>query len=235
MGSRSLPTLRLLQLCSPAFPIGAFAYSQGLEQAIEREWVQTPQQLRAWLHGVLTHNLGATDLPLLQRAISFWQRTSEANTGQALHEQSESLQLCHTVLSYRETAELRKEEQHLGRALARVLSHLGVREATPYIGHPDASYVVLFGLAAARFELCPHEASMGYAFAWLENQVSAASRLMRLGQLAAQEVVTSLLDDIVTTAQRAQSVLDREIGYSAPGFSLMSAWHEEQYSRLFRS
>lgn len=231
----SLSTLRLLQLCSPAFPIGAFAYSQGLEQAIERQWIRNPPELRAWLHGVLTHNLALTDLPLLQRAMEMWQQQAPAGVDTPLDEHGPSLSLCRTMLSYRETSEVRSEERQLGRALARVLSHLGVHDAAPYIDHPDASYVVLFGLAATRFGITPHDASIGFAFAWLENQVSAATRVMRLGQLSAQEVLSSLLQEVVDVALQARAVSDDELGFSGPGMALSSSWHEEQYSRLFRS
>lgn len=230
MTSSALPNfnvLRLLQICSPAFPIGAFAYSQGLEQAAEIGWIEAPRQLSEWLRGMLQHSLARTDLPLLRRAYELW-RSPQTSTDDAVR-------LCQRVLAYRETAELRAEEQHLGRSLARLLSHLGVAEAEPFATHDDATYLVMFALAAARFDIAEADMLGGFAFAWAENQVSAASRVMRLGQLAAQSVLSDFIAQVPGAVNTAMSVADDETGYSSPAFFLASAWHEEQYSRLFRS
>lgn len=222
----NLGVIRLLQLCSPAFPIGAFAYSQGLEQAVEVGWVTEPSHLQEWLCGMLTHSLAHTELPLLRQAYEQWQRNRSG---------SSPTTLCHRVLAYRETAELRAEEQHLGRSLARLLTHLGVGEAAPFVESEDASYLVLFALAAAHFGIAVADMLGGFAFAWAENQVSAASRLMKLGQLAAQSALSEFVVLIPDAVNKSLTVADDEIGFSPPGLFLASAWHEEQYSRLFRS
>lgn len=227
-GAPSLAVLRLLQICSPAFPIGAFAYSQGLEQAAEAGWINEPHELGSWLRGVLTHSLARTDLPLLRRAYQLWQAQPAATT-------ETMVQLGQQVLAYRETSELRAEEQHLGRSLGRLLSHLGVEEAAPFATHDDATYLVMFALAAARFGVSEADMLGGFAFAWAENQVSAASRVMRLGQLAAQGVLSDFIAQVPNAVRTAMAVAPEEIGYSSPAFFLASAWHEEQYSRLFRS
>ncbi len=222
----SLPMLRLLQICSPAFPIGAFAYSQGLEQAADVGWLTRPEDLSAWLTGTLLHGLARTDLPLLRMAYRQWQSlpTTEA-----------MVEVSRRVLAYRETAELRAEEQHLGRSLARLLSHLGVERAAPFKDHEDSTYLVMFALAALHFGIDEHDMLAGFAFAWAENQVSAASRVMRLGQLAAQTVLSEFIARVPEAVRTSIGVEVDEIGYSSPAFFLASAWHEEQYSRLFRS
>lgn len=224
--SVNIGILRLLQICSPAFPIGAFAYSQGLEQAAELGWLSTPEQLQDWLRGLLSHQLARTDLPLLARAHRLWSAESNREAAEVL---------CQRVLAYRETAELRAEEQHLGRSLARLLSHLGITEATPFADREDSAYLVMFALAASRFAISETDALAGFAFAWAENQVSAASRVMRLGQLAAQSTLSIFIGDVPEAVRQASTIADDEIGYSSPATFLASAWHEEQYSRLFRS
>ncbi len=226
--SVNLGVLRLLQICSPAFPIGAFAYSQGLEQAVEVGWITQASELQEWLCGTLGHGLAHTDLPLLRQAYQLWQSASPTALSDAEH-------LCHRVLAYRETFELRAEEQHLGRALARLLSHLEIQNATPFVTKDDTSYLVMFALAAAHFQISETDMLAGFAFAWAENQVSAASRVMRLGQLAAQGVLSTFITKIPTAVLVSQSLRDDDIGYSSPAAFLASAWHEEQYSRLFRS
>lgn len=220
--------LRLLQVCSPAFPIGAFAYSQGLEQAVERGWVTDVEGLRAWCRGLLHHQLALTDLPLVKRSIELWSQPSEADPISAAFE------LTHTVLAFRETAELRAEELMMGRSLARVLVHAGIHPARAFVD-ADASYVVLFGLAAHAWKISTADALLGFAFAWLENQLAAAPRVMRIGQLGIQDVLGSLLSDVERASREALLVPWEDIGYSSPGFFFASAWHETQYSRLFRS
>lgn len=219
--------LRLLQICSPAFPIGAFAYSQGLEQAVERGWVNDARALGQWLCGVLRHGLARTDMPLLRRVYHHWSAAEPATEA--------GFDWSRRVLAYRETSELRAEEQLLGRSLARILSHLQIRDADPFVAHEDTTYLVMFALAAARFGISEDDMLGGFAFAWAENQVSAASRVMRLGQLAAQGVLSDFIAEVPGAVARSASVNTTSIGFSSPALFLASAWHEEQYSRLFRS
>lgn len=243
-GVPSLGVLRLLQICSPAFPIGAFAYSQGLEQAAEIGWLNNPRELGSWLSGTLRHSLARTDLPLLRCAYQLWQTPRRAasfeqgrlvDVGSETTPQPEALALSQRVLAYRETAELRAEEQHLGRSLARLLSHLGIEAATPFATHDDATYLVMFALAAVQFGITEPDMLGGFAFAWAENQVSAASRVMRLGQLAAQGLLSDFIAEVPAAVRTAMRTDPADIGYSSPAFFLASAWHEQQYSRLFRS
>ena len=103
--------LRLLQLVSPSSPVGAYAYSQGLEQAVEWGWIETEEQLQLWLSGVLRNSILSLDAPVLIRLYKAW-------------EQKDLDQLLYWnqyLLSCRETKELREEEELLGRALTRVL------------------------------------------------------------------------------------------------------------------
>lgn len=218
--------LRLLQLCSPALPIGAFAYSQGLEQAVERGWVTNVESLEDWLSGLLLRPLAHTDLPLLERARSAWLEAAP---------EARAIELSELVLAHRESKELREEERQLGSSLARVLARLDVAEAAPYVGSERASYLVMFALAAARWQIPAADALSGFAFSWIENQLAAASRLLRLGQLDAQGVLSRLLQQIPSAVERALSLGDAEIGNALPAWALASAWHEDQYSRLFRS
>jgi urease accessory protein len=226
----TLGVLRLLQLCSPAFPIGAFAYSQGLEQAVECGWVEDAEGLRQWCRGVLLHHLALTDLPLVKQSMDLW-----ASTLPAEEVATRAVALTHTVLAFRETAELRAEELLLGRSLARALTHAGIVQASAFLDADDASYVVLFGLAATSWGVSVADALAGFAFAWLENQLAAATRVMRIGQLAIQSILGSLMSDIAAASENARLLPRAEIGYSSPGFFFASVGHETQYSRLFRS
>src|SRR6186713_319411 len=147
---------RLLQLVSPALPIGAFAYSQGLEQAVASGWVTDEASAAEWLLGLLQHGMGTLDLPVLERLIDAW-RTDNRPRVDAW---SAWLAAC------RPTRETRAEERQLGAALARALTAIGLREAEGWEAHPHVTQAAMFALAAARYAIPTSAALAGYAFAW---------------------------------------------------------------------
>ncbi len=106
-----LPLLRLLQLASPALPVGAFNFSQGLEYAVEQGWVRDGSSAAAWILGIAQHSVATLDLPLLLRMHA----AAEAGDAARLR------QLSHELIASRETQELRAEERHMGQALAKLL------------------------------------------------------------------------------------------------------------------
>jgi len=217
--------LRLLQLSSSLCPIGAFAYSQGLENAVERGWVADEASLGEWLCGLGQHNLAALDLPLLMRAHAAWQCADDVA----------ALRAGAHVLANREARELVEQERHLGTALANVLVNLGVPRAKQLCGHASASYVAAFALGAAHFGVGAELAAFGYAFAWSEQQANAAARLVPLGHMATQRVLSSVLTHIPSWVVTARELPDSDIGASTPALAMSAAWHETQYTRLFRS
>jgi urease accessory protein len=221
----STALVRLLQLVSPSFPVGAYAYSQGLEQAVERGWVADAETLSRWVRGILLHGFAQTDLALLLHAYAAWSAGDDV----------EARALSRLAIALRETAELRAEERQLGASLARMLKHLGVERAAPFVQSSDASYVVLLALAGHHFVVPPGDLAHGCAFAWAENQLLAATRLFALGQSQAQRVLMGIADAIPAATDLARKTPRAGIGCSAAGVCVASAWHEEQYSRLFRS
>ena len=217
--------LRLLQLASPALPIGSFAYSQGLETAVELGFIRDETSAREFLTGVLQDGLALLELPLLSRLHAAFLQQDERSV-----ERWSAF-----LLASRETAERREEERHLGRALARLLADQGVAEAAAWHGRESVTHLALFALAGASFGV-PEEALVpAYAFAWAENQVGALSRLVPLGQLSAQRVLAALGALVPAACARAALLADSEIGSTLPGLALASALHETQYTRLFKS
>jgi len=222
----SLPgLLRLLQLASPALPIGAFAYSQGLEAAVEARAITCEPTAQAFLTGVLGEGVARLELPYLLRLCRAFVAGDAA--------QAERWSEC--LLASRETAERRLEDQHLGRALAKLLVDQGVSEAAPWSSSASVTHAALFALAGARFAVPEGALLAGFAFSWLEGQVSALSRLVPLGQLAAQRVLTAVAASIPAAIELGATLPDTELGATLPGLALLSAQHETQYSRLFRS
>lgn len=220
-----LAMLRLLQLASPALPIGAFAYSQGLEQATLLGWVTDEATAAVWIAGVVMEVLPRLDVPVLAESYAAWAAGDFARVRQL----SAFLHAC------RESAELVAEDRHLGAALARVLHGLGVPQAEAWISDPDATFATLFSLAAVHFEIPLRSAALGFLFAWLENQVAAASRLIPIGHIAAQRVLSQILRGLPDAVTRGLSIPCDAAGFLAPGLAVASALHETTYSRLFRS
>jgi urease accessory protein len=220
-----LALLRLLQLASPALPIGAFAYSQGLEQATLLGWVTDEASAADWIGGVVTQVLPRLDLPVLSELHAAW----AADDLERVRSLSEFLHAC------RESAELFAEDRHLGAALARVLHGIGVARAEPWIADDNATFATLFALAAVHFEVPLHSAALGFLFTWLENQVAAATRLIPIGHIAAQRLLSGVLGALPAAVTSGLALPLSEVGFLAPGLAVASALHETTYSRLFRS
>ena len=132
-----LALLRVLQLASPALPIGAYAYSQGLEYAIEQNWVTDIDSAAHWLGGLLGHSLARLDIPLLLRQYDALERDDEG----ALFSWNDWL------LANRETAELYLEDSQQGGALLRLLKSLAVPAALEW---PQGEPIALMTALATR-------------------------------------------------------------------------------------
>jgi len=219
-----LALLRLCHLVSPALPVGAYAYSQGLEYAVHADWVHDEASTLDWLSGLSHHALGTLDLPLLLRLQRAWL------AGDLSAVRAWSAQL----IAARETAELRAEELHLGRALARVLVELEIGEAADWQQAAPA-FATMFSLAAARWDIDAADTLAGYLWAWSENQVLAAVKLVPLGQSAGQRLLHRLTAAMPAIIERARTLGDDAIGVGTVSQVFASALHESQYTRLFRS
>lgn len=216
---------RLLQLASPALPIGAYSYSQGLEYAVEAGWVGNAEDTRDWLLGLLSHGQAYLEVPLLARLYDAWEQGDAPAVARWTG----------LLLAARESAELQAEEQHLGSALARLLVDQGLEEAAPWLRRRPVSLATLWSLAALRWGVPRRAAILAYLWAWAENQTTAAIKLVPLGQSAGQRLLAGLMPSLAETVDAGLAVQDDEIGAGLPGLALASACHETQYSRLFRS
>lgn len=215
------PRLHLLQLASPALPVGAYAYSQGLEYALEAGWLEG-EGLEAWIGDNLLLGVARLDLPLLQRAIDACDR-DDAGLLVALNRR---------LLAARETRELLFEDEQLGMALMRLLRAV-LPSPPPDVERPG--YATAFAIAASAWHIAPEEALLAYAFSWLENQVAAATKLVPLGQTAAQQLLLRLMERVPEACATARSLDDADIGNTLLGLALASCAHERQHTRLFRS
>jgi len=212
---------RLLQLASPALPVGAYSYSGGLEAAVEAGVVADAAGAERWIADVLEHSIASMEAPVLARLYAAWREDDR----QAVARWNERF------LASRETAELRAETVQMGYSLARLLRALGLGE----IALDEVAYPTAFAFGAARWEIGAEAALQAYLWSWLENQAMAAVKSVPLGQTEAQKMLLSLANALPRLAERAQSLADEEWTNFAPALALLSARHETQYSRLFRS
>jgi urease accessory protein len=231
-----LGVLRLCQLVSPALPVGAYSFSQGLEYAVQSQWVHDEASCEEWLRGIAAHAIATLDVPVLLRMHAAWQ-AHEAATAQRWNE---------FLLASRETRELRYEDRQLGRALARVLGELEIAETKRYTlsreqgaGEPqpltDPGYALMYSLACASWKIDAANSAAGYLWSWLENQVLAAVKLIPLGQSSGQRLLFRLGGEIPAWVEQARALEDSQIGIGTVSQALASIGHETQYARLFRS
>ncbi|MEO8313670.1 MAG: urease accessory UreF family protein [Pseudomonadota bacterium] len=220
-----LALLRLLQLASPALPIGAFNFSQGLEFAIEHGGVDSESEARDWIIGLARHSMATLDVPMLLRLHAAW---SEQDAPRA-HTLSAEL------LASRETMELRAEELHLGQSLARILAEFGMEPAREWLRCNHTTHAAMFALAAANSGVPAQDAATAFLWAWAENQVIAAVKLLPLGQTAGQRMLEEIRLQIPSIIAAASELPDESLGTATPLAVMASAWHETQYTRLFRS
>ncbi|MCF6190896.1 MAG: urease accessory protein UreF [Cocleimonas sp.] len=223
--TNNLSLLKLLQLSSPTLPVGAFAYSQGLESAIENGYITDRETLATWLKDSLTLSLKTVDLPLFSRLYNCWIKDDE----QGVVEWNKIL------FAQRETSELRAEDHQLGLALSRLLDDLDIVEAKVLRKQDKLCFLTLFTLASVKWNIEIEQAGNGFIWSWLDNQIAAAIKLVPLGQTDGQRVLSDLLPLIPEIVEQGLAVKDDEIGASLPMMAILSSQHETQYSRLFRS
>ncbi len=216
--------MRCLQLASPSLPIGAYAYSQGLEMAVELGWVNSAATLDGWLRDQIEQGIACVDIPLLARLYD------AAASGDDIAVKHWSAQL----IAQRETRELRADDSDRGLALARLLRDLGIAHL-PLPQGRGLPLATSFACAALHWSIPRAAAAEAYAWAWLEGQVLAGVKLIPLGQVAGQALLCTLAAPLSDAVATGLALADDEIGGSLPALAIASALHETQYTRLFRS
>ena len=220
--------VRLLQLASPALPVGAFSYSQGLEAAVETGVVHDQKSAYAWIIDLLTYSMASMEAPVLLRLIDAW-RAQDFTAAAAWND---------LFLASRETAELRAETVQMGFSLGRLLNQLdGIdSDALAYLTElGEISFPSAFALAVASWNLSPAAALSAYLWSWAENQVMAAVKIVPLGQTDGQRMLLAIGDRLAAVVAQSSTLSDDDIGTFTPRLAILSSRHETQYSRMFRS
>ena len=219
------PLTRLLQLASPALPVGAYSYSQGLEAAVEARVVDDEVSAASWIADVMALSLKSMEAPVFLRLAAAW----------TLGDQGGAILWNEEFVASRETSELRAETLQMGHSLRTLLKNLDVEGAEALDAMDEIAYPTAFTFAAAAWRIEPRDALTAYLFAWIENQVLAAVKAVPLGQTAGQRMLLTLTADVEVIVDAAASMRDEDLHNFAPGLALLSSLHETQYSRLFRS
>ena len=224
--------LQLMWLASPALPVGGFSYSEGLESAVESARVTNETQAAEWLADQLHLGLARCDLAVAAQAFKAWRRGDLGHV----------TELNDWLRQTRESAELRQQTEQMGRSLVEWLRNGGsasnaadLRVAELAALAPAPTWPVAFALAAAQTPCTPREALLAFAFGWAENMVQAAMKAVPLGQSAEQRILSRLAEAIPGAVDHALTLADSQRQAHTPMLAILSAQHETQYSRLFRS
>jgi urease accessory protein len=218
--------IRLLHLASPMLPVGAYAYSQGLEAAIESGEVRDHATSSVWIADFMALCLGRFELPLLARMHEAWRAGDDCADWNDM------------FLAGRDTAEARAETLQMGFSLVKLLSDLDIcgeadRARLRRVG--EVSFPMAFAVAAAESGIGAEAALQAFTWSWLENQVAVAMKTIPIGQVAGQKLLLQLGAAIPDVVAAAMSLDEANLGNVAPGLALAGCRHETQYSRLFRS
>ena len=219
---------QLLVWLSPAFPVGAFAYSHGLEKAVEKNLVTDRASLGAWLEDLIALGSLHNDLVLLAAA---WRAASRQNA-------TELAEVAELAAALQPSAERRLETITQGGSFLLQIDAAWPCAAVGLLraAHPgDIAYPVAVGVAAAGHSLALAPTLLGYGMAFTGNLISASIRLSVIGQTDGQRLTAALLPSLQDAATHAaDSTLD-DIGSATFAADLASMQHETQYTRLFRS
>ena len=220
--------LQLMWLASPALPVGGFSYSEGLESAVEAGFVSGEAQACAWLLDQLHLGLARSELAVAAKAFNAWVQ-SDLATLQDLNG---------WVRGTRESAEMRQQSEQMGRSLLAWLRNRGVDDSR--VGllaslEPAPNWVIAFALAAAQTGSLRRDALLSLAFGWAENMVQAAIKCVPLGQASGQRMLAALVEVLPRAVDQAIALPDSARQAFTPMLAILSAQHETQYSRLFRS
>ena len=221
------PLLQLMWLASPALPVGGFSYSEGLEAAIDHGRVIDELSCNEWLVDQLLLSQARADMAVLAQAIPAWrdldiQRLQSLNTW---------------VLCSRESSEMRLQTLQMGRSLLDWLRNLEwvSPDKLMCLSQLPPTYSMAYALALSGTQASPDQALHAYAFGWAENMTQAALKAVPLGQSSGQRILASLARHIPEAVRVALHQTDQTRQAFSPMLAILSARHENQYSRLFRS
>lgn len=218
--------LHLMQLVSPALPVGAYSYSEGLETLVQSGNLSDAEGLQRWLVQELRYGAVRLEAAVMVRV---YQAAIAPNLS--------NLSYWNQWLSaLRETEELRQQSWQMGRSLSRLLLELqpSLEDLLQACGEP-CNFAVAFAIASHSWQIACKTMILGYLHSWVTNLVNAGIRLIPLGQTAGQRLLLELYAEIETATSTILEMKDEDFGSCSWGVAIASMNHETLYSRLFRS
>lgn len=218
--------LGILQLASPALPVGAYGYSEGLEMLVENGTITNIENLKDWLKSELIYGSIRLDAGVIVRAF----HAVKTDDLKALKRWNLWLSAA------RDTEELRAANWQMGRSLMQLLGKLEpeILPLVNAVGYPS-NYAIAFAIACAYWDINIQACLLAYLHSWANNLITAGIKLIPLGQTAGQELLLGLQSLLTTTVEEILIMEDDDLGCCNWGLSLASMQHEIQYTRLFRS
>ena len=219
--------MMLMQLASPALPVGGFSYSEGLEAAVEHGLVHDEASAQTWLIDQLLLVQARSDLAVLAQAMAAWAQPDVPRLQQ----------LNDWLLQTRETHEMRLQTEQMGRSLVDWLRNQAQADAArlSICAALPPTWPLAFALALHTHQAPVRDGLLASAFGWGENMVQAALKSVPLGQRSGQRILAALSAAIPEAVSHAMGLSDDSRQAFAPRLAILSARHETQYSRLFRS
>jgi urease accessory protein len=215
---------RLLSWLSPNFPVGAFSYSHGVENAVDTGRVTTPASLVDWIDTVLLLGAGRTDGLFFREAY----RATAGRDAERLEE------IAALATAFQPTAEFALESRAQGAAFLKAVTSAWPAASFPALPTPIA-YPVAVAAACAAHDVPLSEGLHAYFHGLAANLVSAGLRLVPLGQTDGQLALAKLEASVAAATDQALAIPFDDLGSSAPVIEFASLSHETQYTRLFRS
>ena len=222
-------SLGILQLVSPALPVGAFSYSEGLEWLVQNRRILNKSSLYDWLSSELIRGqirLEAASQTYIRTAFENCQTVKDQNSFSMIKEWDS------WILALRDSAELRKQYKQMGKSLIDLLDNLGYPLPCET---KDLSWPLAWGWAGTAWNLSEIEVTQGYLYSWVANQLSAAVRLIPIGPTEAQYLQFSLLPLIESQAKDLLTKDPHNLWTGDLGATMAQLSHPELYSKLFRT
>lgn len=227
--------LRLLQLVSPALPVGAFSYSEGLEALQQQGGLGSAAALQQWLIAELERGTVAVETAALAELMGLIARLRQGEQTAA----AALLDLDGWLLAQREAAEVRAQQRQMGQSLLQLLADLQgplLADARSVVLERNAlAWPAAFAWAGICAELQAPQLEQAYLYSWTANQISAAVRLVPLGPTEGQRLQWQLAPLLADRAVQLAAADPRSLWSGGVGAGLAQLQHAELYSRLFRS
>jgi urease accessory protein len=234
MQLNDLALLNLFQLASPALPVGAYSYSDGLEALVDSGAIANQHSLWQWLQQELRYGAIRLEAAVMMRAYS-----------SVIRSDCEALGYWNAWLTAtKETTELRSQSWQMGNSLMRLLLDVPAPQPmSPILSLPDVAsaagtpcnYAIAFGIAAACWQIDLTASVLGYLHSWASHLIGAGVKLIPLGQTVGQQLLFELGPDLARCTKEVLALEDEQLSNCGWGLSLASMAHETQYTRLFRS